>query len=511
MRIAPAQPTRSVRQQPAARGGDAREPAAAEQPARTVAVIRKSDPAADTARVPQNASNLSYKDAALATPGPVATAMSPLLPSTAAAAATRLELPAELLDSMPELVGDFLKVLRDSLNLDAVPVPGELKTPEAVVARYIGERGPAAKVARKAELEAQVQRFSGAVLALEGSGDEHADTIADLRAKLAATEAQLAKATKDSPTTVHELKALQEAKSTYEVAVQARHDAQAKGCAKAAERGAERHALLGKLKAQVAALEVGVTAVEADNAAKHAAKKATADSLDCKVIELFDTKIRELKAVAPAPPAADGARAGLGYALPPGPVPAGEAGTLALLQAAQVPVVQDSVPTTLQELAKAKEDIRLLQEKLEAGATNLLRDFGKTFDDVRPEMLPQQQAPKKEEVGFYGALYETLAKWNATGAVAPFDWQALQTDATGDPGPIVLYKVLVGDIWKRWYAADPAAHDVVPRQLSALAFQALCAIKIEYESQEAAAIARKQAEVSYGAVRDSAKRLRVQR
>jgi len=400
MRIAPLQPTRRVRAQPAAgRDGPGLDSPSGEKPSRTVAVIRKADPASEAGHAQQTTSGPTYKDAALATPGPVAAAMTPLLPSTTVASSTRLALPAELLDAMPELAGDFLKVLRDSLSLDSVPVPGETKTPEAVVARYIGERGPAAKVARKAELEAQVQRFNGAIVALEGSGDEYADTIADIRAKLVATEAQLAKAAKDVPTAEHELKALQEAKSTYEVAAQARRDAQAKGCAKATERLTERHALLAKLKAQAAALEVGVSAIEADNAAKHAAKKATADDLDRRVVELFDSKIRELKAVTPEPPAADGAAGGPGYALPPGPGPSGGAGALAILPAAQTPAPQDAVPTTLQELAEAKEHIRILQEQVMAAASSLLQDFEKTFDDVLPEMLPQQQPPRKEEIG----------------------------------------------------------------------------------------------------------------
>ena len=62
-----------------------------------------------------------------------------------------------------------------------------------------------------------------------------------------------------------------------------------------------------------------------------------------------------------------------------------------------------------------------------------------------------------------------------------------------------------------WHNADPEANDVVPRQLSTLVFHALNSIKIDYESQEAESRARKQAEESFDAVRESAKRLRIQR
>jgi len=100
--------------------------------------------------------------------------------------------------------------------------------------KFIGERGPSAKLAKKEELQAEIRRYESALVIFGEAGDPA--IVESIKAKLKTAEEALAKATKDAPSQDHELKAVQEAKSSYEVFVQARKDREVKGAQKATER-----------------------------------------------------------------------------------------------------------------------------------------------------------------------------------------------------------------------------------------------------------------------------------
>ena len=93
-----------------------------------------------------------------------------------------------------------------------------------MLTKAIGDRGPAAKVARVAELQSSSTRLTAVLELSRDGGDRLSDVEVSLRGKLEATEAALLKAQKDAPSQLSELKAVSEAQSSFEVSVQTRKD-----------------------------------------------------------------------------------------------------------------------------------------------------------------------------------------------------------------------------------------------------------------------------------------------
>jgi len=422
-------------------------------------------------------------------PGPVAEAMAASVkPASTSAHAQRLVLPDEVAAQVPLLLPDAAQTIIASLALEFKAVMPDSKDPEAIVTKTIGDRGPAAKVARVAELEAQVVKLR-AMLATSMDGGDSLDEIgASIRLKLEESETALAKAKRDVPSQSSELKAVLEAKATYELNMQTHRDQQQRGCAKAKERKAARHAHLQSLKDQILILEKAMSSLESENDEAHKKRAAAVTSLDAKVLQLFDVRIAALQ---PKPEQ---------VATPP--PPEGPPQALAL---AAPPV--DQVPSSLTELQEFRQKYEEMRLRMEAAIGVMASQFTASFEDITPDMLPPTEVPDDNVIASYGAIYHFLESWSVSGS-APFDWDAFDT-AAGTHDVIEIVKKLLGPVWSKWYAtASPGPTLVVPRQLADLVAYCLKNVRQAFENGEHKQAMVDGAAKAMGAARESAKRLR---
>jgi len=227
-------------------------------------------------------------------PGPIAVAMAQAAPPQQPVPPTRLQLPIDLVEQIPLLTPNLIKTVTDSLDFETVPAKYEGKRAEELFAKAMGDRGPAAKVAKVADLQATITRLNAVIEASKGGGDLLADVEQSLKAKLEAAETQLLKAQKDAPSQLSELKAVMEAKSSFEVTVQERRDQRRRGADKAAERKAQRHAFIADVRAQLTALEKGLNFLEANNNADHAVRASAITAMDEQVTKLSNCSTTKL-------------------------------------------------------------------------------------------------------------------------------------------------------------------------------------------------------------------------
>jgi len=431
-------------------------------------------------------------------PGPVASAI-----SQAAAippVLSRLALPTAVTDELEFLFPAAAGKVVASLALEVVPSPVEAKCPSATMAKFIGERGPTAKTARKHELEKTIERLKSALTSLQGGGDGVAEVAESLKSKIEVHEKELSKIAKDQPSQDHERMAIAEARSSYEVAMQARLDREVKGASKSAERQKERLEHIAALKREVSKLEEGTIKAYDENAAKHKARAESAAALDKEVLALFDKKLATLT----EPQAMQGITAGA-QAPQQGPPNAGPL-ALSLVAAANL-----EVPTnTLEELAEARKVIAVLSAKLETSINTVKMTFEKAFEDIQPDDLPKPAVADRKALETCGGIFRTLDEWSKVGAVTMFDWKALDLTVNNGTDCKVMAKELVGGLWDRWYVDDePDDHSVVPRQLGLLIHYVLGMVKEEYEKEEAKQAINKIAKEGSQALRESAKRLRI--
>ena len=421
-------------------------------------------------------------------PGPVATAMSQV---AAPPGVKRLGITAEIEEKTPLLTTDVLKI--DSLHYEIIPPDLEARTPEATLTKFIGEKSPTAKAARRAEMEADSAKFKAAIASLNivgGGGESMAGAIADLQAKLDANEAALVKVIKDQPTQGHERKAVVEAKSKFEVAMQARKDREDQGLAKAQERRQERHQHIAKLKAQLDILDAELAKMEDASDAKYKARAVKAQEQDMDVIKLFDKKLESLQAAVDMDTTSGPGAAAI--ALPP--IPA---------QPSQVATQEFA------DIAAMKKHIEVLEAKLKEAAEKVTKEFEIRFEDIQAAALPTLDVPDKKEIPAYMSLLQVLNNWHCSGAALPFDWEALAKVTTDGPKPVDMCRKLLGSTWGKWYGqAGPLESAIVPRQVALLAHYNLNANKDKFEDKEAQKEATKRAEQGMESIRDSAKKIR---
>ena len=425
-------------------------------------------------------------------PGPVATAMT----ATASIAAptvkySKLAIPDDLKARLPLLDDAMLKVVTDSLALELIPSQVEAKSPEAILIKTLGDRGPAANVAKVSELQTSIGAYKSMIITAQAGGDSMSEMEVVLKEKLEATEVALTKAQKDAPSQLSELKAVQESRSSYELTAQTRKDLQQKGITKAGERKVVRHAYIRQLKEQLDLLDVGITKLEDENNAAHAARAATLNEVDNKVLALFDAKIAALQQPAPQGP------------IPAGPGPADQ---LALPSTAP----PAPMPSTLAELEAARKQIEELQTKMQLAANIVVQQFEQRFEEIQVDMLPPTRVPEEKHLASMGSTYEVLNSWHIAGAGNPFDWDTLDTlVGPGLEAPSVARELLGDTLWKKWYPdALPGGAAVVLQQLALIIHQCLANIKQSFETakEKIAPLAVK----GNAIVRDSSKRLRTQ-
>ena len=414
-------------------------------------------------------------------PGPVAQAMSK---SEDVTTSNKVTLPDALLDAIPLLLPHAANGIIQSLAKEHAPGPVDTRTPEEILSKLLGGRGAVARVAKRDELEDDIKKLNSGIAALASGGDAVTEAVATLTKQREAAETALQKLNKDTPSQDHEYRAVQEAKSSFELTIQARKDRESRGQTNAQGRHALRKVLIQDLKDQIALLEAGVAEAESKNNTVHTKRVADMANLDMKVLELFDRKLQSLQTTrqAPLPETAPQARQAL-----PGPAPQ---------------------PTHVTELENARKQIAALQAKLEQGIAKILSDFECSFE-VSQDQLPKVTIPEAAHLPAVAALYETMASWSLAGASMPFDWVAIDP-VVGDALDIItITKELLGALWAKWYdAGDPEKTAVVPRQVALLLLHCLSSIKSEFESIDQTA-SNKTAMESMGRMQETAKRLRV--
>jgi len=130
--------------------------------------------------------------------GAITAAVAPLDSVGDPTPSTRLVLPEELVDKIPLLLKAVTTAIAESLNSELIPGAVECKTPEALLNRFIGEKGPTAKIAKKDALEADIIKLKLALEPLKGS-ESMTDMAESIQAKIDAAEATLNKLLKDAP------------------------------------------------------------------------------------------------------------------------------------------------------------------------------------------------------------------------------------------------------------------------------------------------------------------------
>jgi len=354
---------------------------------------------------------------------------------------TRLQLPADLVDQIPLLVPIFIKSVTDSLDCETVPAKYEGKTADEIFVKAMGDRGPAAKVARVTELQASITQLNSIIEASRGGGDLVADVEQSVKAKLVVAEAQLAKAQKDAPSQLSELKAVMEAKSGFEVLVQERRDQRRRGADKSAERETLRHAFIADARAQLTALEKGLNFVEAKNKADHADRASAIATMDEKVIKMFDDKIAVLQAASatrtPAP--------SYQYAMPPGARPSASL-LLTLDDAAAEQASLKDLEEAQQRAAEAVANAEAARRDLEKRMANVTAQFEKTFE-LDPGELPKTTIPEDQlKLAALGSIHRATSTWGL-GPMAPFQWDALDTEAGPGFEAVQVAKEVIGHMW----------------------------------------------------------------
>ena len=324
--------------------------------------------------------------------GPVATAMAQA--AQPAPILNKLKLDDELCANIADLFHGAVEPITSSLALEVVPSPPEPQHPDLILSIFIGEEGPSAKSAKRAELEATIKTLKATATTLQGGGESVAAILAEVQSKLEVDEAALAKLSKDAPSQDHERMAVSGARSAYETHAQARRDREARGAAKAAERQAQRLSHIANLKQQLELLEKGLVAITAENTAKHEKCAAAAAAVDVQVLALFDQKLAGIAEVTM-------------QATPPSPTPntaAPATVALALQAAAQVEVPA----STLQELETLKQANARLMALVETSCTKIKECFEKRFDDITADHIPKPAITDPNKLVACGGLYNTL-------------------------------------------------------------------------------------------------------
>ena len=365
-----------------------------------------------------------------------------------------------------------IKPILESLAVETVPTIPDAKCAEDVVSKTIGQQSPTAKLAKKSEIQADIVRLRDALILFQGGGEAMAKIRDGMEAELKAQEEALAKALKAAPSPDHELKALQQARSAYEVTIQERKDNAAKGEAKALARKKERHQHIEELRAEAKLLEDELITIEDNNSKLHVEKTARAAELDTKVLRVFDEKIaaitRHLATVANTPPPPQQQNS-LALAIPQGPAASTAQVATDHLDAQRV--------TMEQQLAQFQAALKVHQEQ---EATQQALD--KVVDTVSLEALPTVilQGMDELEISGYGRVYRFLSRWLNLGGSTPFTIDEMGKNLQLKPEAIGhVLDAALGNKTADWIKD---ASTIVPRQCCMFAHHSLSKLKAEYDA-----------------------------
>ena len=282
--------------------------------------------------------------------GPVAQAFTANLflqaGSATAPALTRAALPEELTEQAPLLAG-VVKAVASSLGQDTLPLNTAPKKAELVVDEFLGNKDPVKKEERKKEQAAVVTRLKVVVASIFDGGEATKEFLVPAQEKLKTAERDLSKLEKDSLATGYDVKAVANAKTSFELALQRKRGHMQDGNERAQERIALRAKIFQDARDQLDLLENGTKEVEKQCADAHAERAAAAALVDAEVLRLFDSKIAKGNEDDAAAKAAKAAKAS---------GPKEDAG----------PEAGDGMTDVTDPLAKAQQDARRAQEALEA-------------------------------------------------------------------------------------------------------------------------------------------------
>ena len=395
----------------------------------------------------------------------------------------KLQLPEEV-TAQATLLTNLVETLAKNLNKESTPAPPDPRTPEEILLKIIGGKGPIANTDKKDQMAKDIAGMKAGLAAMSSCGETAGDAIAQLKAQIEASEAALAKISKNPHSMDFEYKAILEAKSAFELTIQARKDKEAKGISKATERKAERTKLFQDARDLIKLIEETTVALDNENCVNHKARAVSASETDNKVLELIDKRLSNFK---PPDQAALSTGTASPQALPPGQI-----------------VVQQ--PQNLQDLEAANKLIEQLQKQVAAAKPKMLGKHMLTFDDILEADMPEVKIPEKEHLPAVARLHATLNTWTKTCIMTPFDWATIDGILGDKLQALTVAKELMGGTWKKWYPnGDPDLGDAVPYQAGQILFHALNEIKNEFETIEG----RKQAAMDgIQLLKESAKRLR---
>jgi len=163
---------------------------------------------------------------------------------------------------------------------------------------------------------------------------------------------------------------------------------------------------------------------------------------------------------------------------------------------------------SLRELEAAQQRAAEAIAKAQQYAAKVSAQFEKTFE-LDPSVLPKTAIPEDQrKLAALGSIHRATSNWGL-GPMAPFQWDALDTEAGPDYDAVQVAKEVIGQTWASWYPeADPKGEDVVPRQLVQLINHCLTQVKQKFEEEQAKMAIDALAPEIQHAVRESSKRLR---
>ena len=384
----------------------------------------------------------------------------------------KVTLPEKLCEQIQFLMPVAIKPILESLAVETVPIIPDAKSAEDVVSKTIGQQSPTAKLAKKTEIQADIVRLRDALILFQGGGESMAKIREGMEAELKAQEEALAKALKGAPSPDHELKALQQARSSYEVIIQERKDNAAKGEAKALARRTARHKHIEELRSQLKLLEGELNVIEDNNTKLHVEKTSLAVQLDTKVLKLIDEKI-----------AAISSRMATNASMPP-PQQQGSL-ALALPQQDQAPVTAQTATDHLNlQKAALEQQLAQLQAAFKAHQEQeaIQQALDKVVDTVSLEALPTVTLQGKDEleVSGYGRVYRFLSRWLNLGASTPFTVDEMGKSLQLKPEAIGhVLDAALGNKTADWIKD---ATTIVPRQCCMFAHHSLSKLKAEYDA-----------------------------
>ena len=82
-------------------------------------------------------------------------------------------------------------------------------------------------------------------------------------------------------------------------------------------------------------------------------------------------------------------------------------------------------------------------------------------------------------------MYHLLSAWIQSGANTQFTFQQLVNHGMLEDKVFEFLTSILGDVWKRWFAAEPLLSHVVPRQVALLLHHGLDRVRATWQADNA--------------------------